>query len=211
MSSKVHASRLQTQNPTCIFYPGASVDRRSTLGSYNVLFRDISIQHSVIGDHTFIQRNSVVNYANIGKFCSIASGVVIGLGQHPISQVSMHPSFYSSTQPVAKTFSRSDDFNPFRHTVIGHDVWIGQNALIMDGVTVGTGAVVAAGAVVTGNVPEYAIVAGVPAKVLKYRFDEITRNKLLETCWWNKPESWLEQNWKLFSDPGKFIDAIYKR
>lgn len=111
-------------------------------------------------------KNSVVVNAIIGKFCSIAAGVNIGLGQHPVEYVSTHPSFYSVSQPIAKTYSGSDLFEPFKGRInIGHDVWIGQNVLVMDGLKIGTGAIIAAGAVVTKDVPPYAIVAGVPARL----------------------------------------------
>ena len=211
VASLVSRTRLQQKYPSCRFYPGAVVNDTSTLGMYNVLFRNALLLDSSIGDHTFIQKNSIVNHATIGKFCSIAQGVTIGLGQHPTDHVSSHPAFYSSSQPVARTFSRSDVFSPFRQTIMGHDVWIGQNALINDGIIIGTGAIVAAGAVVTKDVPEYAIVGGVPAKVIKYRFDELVRARLLKSEWWNMPDEWLQEHSALFSDPLRLLDELEKQ
>ena len=186
IASTIMISRLQRRFPTCIFYPGAAVDERSILGKYNVIFSNATVNNSKIGDHTFIQRNSNLNHSIIGKFCSIAQGVTVGLGQHPTGSVSTHPAFYSKTQPLAKSYSQKDIFEPFRQTIIGHDVWIGQNSLVTDGVRVNTGAIIAAGAVVTKDIPEYAIAAGVPAKVIKFRFDTHIREKILETRWWGK-------------------------
>ena len=200
-------TRLQKRYPTCIFHQGSCVDNKSNLGRYNVVFSNVSVMNSRIGDHTFIQRNSIINNAELGKFCSIAMGVNIGLGQHPTEFVSSHPAFYSVSQPLAKTYSEKNSFEPFRQTIIGHDVWIGQNVLIMDGVNIGTGAIIAAGAVVTKDVPEYAIVAGVPAKFIRYRFDEDLRQKIIQTKWWDKPEDWLQKNHSLFSDPVKLIES----
>lgn len=200
--------RLRKKHPTCIFYPGATLDSRSNLGCYVVLFENAVIAGSDIGDHTFVQKNSVINDAQIGRFCSIANNVTVGLGQHPTDFVSTHPAFYSNIQPIAKTFSRENSFNPFLQSVLGHDVWIGQNALIMDGVNIGTGAIVAAGAVVVRDIPDYAIVAGVPAKIIKYRFDEDLRQKLIQTKWWDKQEDWLQKNYSLFSDPLKLIEEM---
>jgi len=197
-------SRLAKKYPECKFYPGVSIDDYSLLGKFNVIFKDVVINNSVIGDHTFIQKDSTINHASVGKFCSIAMRVTIGPGRHPTDYVSSHPAFYSCTQPLAKTYSMSDMFVPFKQTNIGHDVWIGQNVLIMDGVNVGTGAVIAAGAIVTKDVPEYAIVAGIPATIIRYRFDEQTRQKMLQTCWWEKSEDWLQKNAATFSNPHKF-------
>jgi acetyltransferase-like isoleucine patch superfamily enzyme len=181
------------------------VDENSVLGGYNVIFANTSVHNSVIGAHSFIQKNSRINNADIGKFCSISSRVSIGLGRHSTTTVSSHPAFYSSTQPVAKTFSRSDDYVPFKRILIGNDVWIGENVMIMDGVKIGNGAVIAMGAVVTGNVPDYAIVAGNPGRVFSSRFDEETRKRLLDSQWWNKPDEWMQENCDFFSDPVRFL------
>jgi len=199
-------SRLEKRYPTCHLHTGISIDEDSLLGNYNVIFQNVTITNSVIGNHTFIQKDSIINHANIGKFCSIAMRVTIGTGQHPTDHLSSHPAFYSFTQPLAKTYCKKDTYEPFRQTIIGHDVWIGQNALVNDGLNIGIGAVIAAGAVVTKDIPEYAIVAGVPAKIIKYRFDEDLRQKIILTKWWDKPESWLQKNYSLFSNPHKLIN-----
>ena len=85
-----------------------------------------------------------------------------------------------------------------RPTNIGDDVWVGAGSIIMAGVTIGDGAIIAAGSVVTKDVPPYAIVGGVPAKILRYRFDEGVRKALLKLKWWNLPEEVLKQNIELF-------------
>jgi len=198
-------SRVQKQNPTCRFYPGAQVSPDSIFGRYNVIFSGAMITGATLGDHTFVQKNTAVTNADVGKFCSIAPGVSIGLGQHPAAYVSTHPAFYAATQPIAKTFSAANPFQPLSRTQAGHDGWIGQNGLLMDGITIGTGAIIAAGAVVTKDVPDYAVVGGVPARVIKYRFPEDTRARLLKTAWWEKDEAWLGKNCGLFLDPEKFL------
>ena len=176
------------------------------INNYNVIFKNVNIINSVLGSYTFIQKNSMIINADIGKFCSIAANVSISLGKHPISHVSSHPAFYSATQPLAKTFSKEDSFEPFDKRVkIGNDVWIGQNAMVMNGVKIGTGAIIGAGSVVTRDVPEYAIVGGVPAELIRYRFDEEMRKKLLETKWWDMDESIIQECHGLFSDPKKFL------
>jgi acetyltransferase-like isoleucine patch superfamily enzyme len=210
IASTARISALQKKNPTCNIYPGVYIDDTSVLGKYNVIFNNVSIIASKIGDHTFIQRNSIISSCNIGKFCSIAMEVNLGLAQHAVSHVSTHPAFYLVSSPIVQKFSVADSFLPFEQTNIGHDVWIGHNAMIKGGVVIGNGAVVAAGAVVTNDVPSYAIVAGVPAKVIKYRFKEDIQKKLLELQWWDMPTEWLRKHHTLFSDPIKFIEFCKK-
>jgi acetyltransferase-like isoleucine patch superfamily enzyme len=195
----------QKKNPTCKIHQGASIDTDTVLGKYNVVFSDVTIINSIIGDHTYIQKNSYVGNALLGKFCSVAKGVNIGLGQHAMAYVSSHPAFYLLDTPLAKTFCKKDVFQPIKQIIIGNDVWVGCNALIMDGVNIGSGAVIAAGAVVTKDVPDYAVVVGVPARIIKFRFDEKIRKKLLDIQWWDKPDKWLQEHHEQFLDPEKFV------
>lgn len=184
------------------------MDERSILGNYNVLFNNVQILSSVIGDHTYVQENSIISDTEVGKFCSIAMGVSVGVPQHSLSSVSSHPAFYLRNTPLAKTYSDRDMFTTSKRTFIGHDVWIGQNALIMSGLRIGVGAVIGAGAVVTRDVPAYAVVGGVPAQIIKYRFDEKLRNDLLASKWWDLPEEWLKNNYSLFQDPLKLLECL---
>jgi acetyltransferase-like isoleucine patch superfamily enzyme len=175
------------------------------LGKYNILFNDVQVIDSTIGSHTYIQKCSTVFNANIGKFCSIASNVSIGPGAHKLDGISTHPVFYLKNTPLLKKYSDGDYFVSQKKTTIGHDVWIGEKAIIMDGVTVGTGAVVASGAVVTKDVAPYTIVGGVPAKVLRTRFTPFEIDEILKSEWWDKDEKWLEQNYKSFDNISDFI------
>ncbi len=120
----------------------------------------------------------------IGAFTSIAGNVTIGPSEHPMHYLSLSPYFYN--QPGLRPVEEPREFiNPVH---IGHDVWIGEGVFIKQGVGIGHGAVVGAGSVVTKHVPPYAVVAGVPAKVLKYRFDEATMEALLALAWWDLPD-----------------------
>lgn len=127
-------------------------------------------------------------HTTVGKFCSIGKNVFLGTGQHPTHLLSTHPCLYRECHygPNLKPEFRSQTA-PTAPCVVGHDVWIGLNAIIMDGITVGSGAIVAAGAVVTRDVPPYAIVGGIPAKVIKYRFSPEIIEALLELRWWDLP------------------------
>jgi acetyltransferase-like isoleucine patch superfamily enzyme len=113
--------------------------------------------------------------------------------------------FYSPAMQNGVTLSPKSQFTETKHTTIGNDVYIGANVFILDGVVIGDGAVVGAGAVVTRDVPPYAVAVGVPARVVKYRFDPETIQKLLQRQWWNDPDSKLPQVAKQFWNVDAFL------
>ncbi|GAB3932153.1 hypothetical protein GCM10028827_30120 [Mucilaginibacter myungsuensis] len=102
-------------------------------------------------------------------------------------------------------FISDNHFKAYDTVSIGNDVWIGSNAIIMDGVTIGNGAVIAANSVVTKDVGDYEIVGGVPAKLIKKRFDENLIMKLNEIEWWDKDEAWIKKNIDNFRDIERFL------
>lgn len=120
----------------------------------------------------------------IGDYCSFSMGTTILIGgNHSTEWVSTYP--FGTIFPEAKIGLDGDDRRYHHDVMIGNDVWIGTNTLILSGVTIGDGAVIAAGAVVHKDVPPYAVVGGVPSKVIKYRFDEKDIEELLELKWWD--------------------------
>ncbi len=129
---------------------------------------------SSIGEYTFINRFCEITRASIGNYCSVGSGVRIGSGEHDLSLPSTS-AFISGH--VAEDFTQ-------QQCTLGHDVWIGTQAFIKRGVTVGNGAVIGAHAVVTKDVPDYAIVVGCPARIVKYRFNDIVIDQIMTSLWW---------------------------
>lgn len=159
-----------------------------------------TIVNSSFDKYSFCGYDCQIINTTIGSFCSIANNVIIGGAMHPIHWVSTSPVFYKGRDSVKKKFSnhlRPED----QRTVIGHDVWIGQNALIKQGVNIGTGAVIGMGSVVTKDVDDYSIVAGNPAVLIRKRFDDETVKKLLESEWWNKNDKQIQEFGKYISDP----------
>jgi len=142
-----------------------------------------------IGDFTYIAGKSRIRNAKIGSYTSIAKGLNTGFGTHPTNFFSTSPIFHSSNNVFKKKYILENNFEEFKETIIGNDVWIGLNVILMDGVNIGDGSIIAAGSVVTKNVPPYSIVGGVPAKLIKMRFDNDTINVLQNSKWWeNDPE-----------------------
>ena len=140
---------------------------------------DIKASCVRIGAHTYVRSGSRLSLvSSIGRFCSIGGDVYIGQEKHT------HPTNWLSTHPFQYTNSPLSYHAPTELTVIGHDVWIGHSATIVEGLTVGTGAVVGTGAMVTKDVPPYAVVVGVPAKVVKYRYPPEVVERLLACKWW---------------------------
>lgn len=125
----------------------------------------------------------------VGAFCSIAQGCFIAPGHHPTNYLTTSPCFYSKSSKLFNSAIRDlTDKNNNKCCIIGNDVWIGVNAIIMQGVHIGDGAIIAAQAVVTKDVPPYAIVGGIPAHIIRYRFQPEIINDLLDLRWWDLPD-----------------------
>ena len=171
---------------------------RCTVGNNVAFNRRSYFNDSKIGSFSYAGSNTTMNYSSIGKFCSLARNVDIGGFDHDYHKV--------TTMPMFRFKQLSGGGNPEvgekELCEVGNDVWIAAGTQILHKVKVGDGAVIGGGAVVTKNVPPYAIVAGVPAKIIKFRFDERTINDLMDVKWWEWPEDVVLQNieWMIQSD-----------
>jgi len=187
--------------------PGCSVED-SSLGSWTELMPGSDVRQSVIGEYSYTAGDVQVIYADVGRFCSIASHVRINPGNHPMQRPAQHHFTYRRRQ---YGFAAEDDAAFFAWRAehrcrIGHDVWIGHAAIVMPGVSVGNGAVIAAGTIVTRDVPPYAIVAGVPARPVRMRFEPRIVEKLQAIAWWDWDRPTLEKHFNdLCGDVKMFI------
>jgi len=176
------------------------VDRRSSFSGFNRLSIGTIVVDSSIGRGSYIGGGRVQS-CNMGNFCSIGTRTRIGgLGRHPTNWISTHPAFFSPLEQAGITFCEKSHFNELRRVDVGNDVWVGAGAMVLDGIKIGDGAIIAAGAVVTRDVEPYAIVGGVPARVIRYRYDAAAVALLLELCWWNWPLDKLRRAAPLFRD-----------
>lgn len=167
----------------------------------------ISENVSSIGNCTYIGNGTkIMECSLIGNFCSISHDVKIGLTNHPSNLVSTSTFFYEESKGIIDKTTFTDKID--KRTKVEHDVLISANAMIMNGVTLGTGCIVAAGAFVKEDVPPYAIVAGIPAKIIRYRFDEKAIEKLLSSNWWNMDLVKLKSLKDQFGNVDSFVDAI---
>lgn len=164
-------------------------------GINNTIYEYSELIDVGIGDGTYIGPRSRLIKSTIGKFCCIAQEVIVGLGAHPSRDfVSSHPAFFSPQKQTGFSFVSHAYFQEHKNCYIGNDVWIGARAIILDGISIGDGAIVGAGAVVTKDVPAYAVVGGVPAIILRYRFDKSEIEFLNQFKWWDRDFKWLSEN-----------------
>lgn len=177
--------------------------RNVEMGIYSSVQRNCDLLRCKIGRYTIIEKNAVFHDIEIGSFCEISWHCNGGGDNHNYKLPSIHHWYWQPIFGFETNIDNVGKHNFYKKLesepcTIGNDVWIGSGVTINRKVRIGNGAVLASGCVVTKDVPDYAIVGGVPARVIKYRFDSDTIERLLNIQWWNWPDSVLRDNRHLF-------------
>ena len=205
------SKKVAHPHPSIRIMPGAKIIRSKVQGPlylsrYAQLGPDVTVgKYSGMNEHTFIAR------ATMGAFCAIGARTAINAFNHPTDWLSIHefqyhPTSYDWVEEYKSMERLSRTADMFKHVTIGNDVWTGHNVNIMSGVNVGDGAVIAAGAIVTKDVRPYALVAGVPATIKRFRFADQIIARLLRSRWWELELSQLSG--LPFNDIERCLDAI---
>lgn len=164
---------------------------------------------SRLGRFSYVASDCYIEKTQIGCYTSIAPGCRIVYGDHPTkAYVTTHPAFYCKDRDAGRCFVNSNKFDEIRYAdeenqtmvTIGNDIWIATDCKILAGVKIGDGAVVVTGAVVTKDVPPYAVVGGIPAKIIRYRFAENEIEWLMNLRWWDRDENWIRKYAEYFED-----------
>ncbi len=175
--------------------------------------KDRIIGNTKIGKYSYFKSSTIINWSEIGNFTHIGENCIIGQGSHSVDNVTTYPLSYHFTKEIndVSKDETSDKRRRSNKTIIKNDVFIGENVVVQGGIVIGNGAVIASRSVVTKNVPDYAIVAGIPAKVIRYRFPEQVIENLLKIEWWNWDENKIRKEIESFKLPiASFIEIHIK-
>jgi acetyltransferase-like isoleucine patch superfamily enzyme len=185
-------------------FRSAIIDKGCCLNQNTIIHHNVHIlencilNNSEIHSYSYLGKNCLIQNATIGKFCSIANDVSIGLGNHPLDYFSTSPLFYRRQNIFKINLIEKDlQFEEYLPVSIGNDVWIGSRSIILDGISIGNGSVIAANSVVTKDVAPYSVIGGVPAKLIKYRFSDKKIYELNNRKWWDMDLNKIKSDFKL--------------
>lgn len=172
--------------PQPFLHPNTTV-RNSRLGAFVEIGEGSNILESEMGDYSYTARYADIAYSVLGKFVNVAAFTRLNPGEHPYHRASLHHFMYRSSYfwPDEQDEQAVFDWRRSRPVRVGHDTWIGHGAIVMKGVTIGDGAIIGAQSVVTKDVAPYAVVAGAPARFIKWRHPRDIADRLQALAWWD--------------------------
>ena len=198
--SYLYGKLMKKLQGTCVI--NSVIDKTSVVGT------SCNVVNSEMNRYSYCGNDCQIVYAEIGAFCSISDHVFIGGAEHPMGWVSTSPVFQNVRHSgPSKRFAK---FNipKSKKTIIGNDVWIGHGVTIKQGVIIGNGAVLGSNALITRDIPPYAVVGGIPARLIKYRFSEDVINRLEEIKWWDLPDDRITEVVNLFHIDNPTLEEI---
>ena len=200
--SYLYGKLMKKLQGTCIL--NSYIDQTSVVGT------SCNVVSSRLGRYSYCGNDCQIVNTEIAAFCSISDHVFIGGAEHPLDWVSTSPVFQNTRHSgPSKRFAKFD-LPKSKKTIIGNDVWIGHGVTIKQGVVIGDGAVIGSNALVTKDVMPYAIVGGVPAKTIKYRFPQEVIDRLEEIQWWNLPNERINEVVDLFHIKNPTLEDVNK-
>lgn len=177
---------------------GCSFNQNTIIHPNVHILENCILNNSEVHSYSYLGKNCLIQNATIGKFCSIANDVSIGLGNHPLDYFSTSPLLYRRQNTFNINLVENDlQFEEYLPVSIGNDVWIGSRSIILDGISIGNGSVIAANSVVTKDVAPYAVIGGIPARLIKYRFSEKKIDDLNNGKWWDLDLIKIKSHFKL--------------
>lgn len=204
-----------TYTKKCFFEKATKINRNTKFEGNNRLAKGVELIDSYLGYASYLSENSCLRRCYIGKYTSVGADVYSIVGKHPTNFVSTHPAFFSLRKQSGFSYVQTQKYDEFEEdkydgyaTKIGNDVWIGSRTILREGINIGDGAIIGAGAVVVKDVPPFAIVGGVPAKLIRYRFERDEIDFLLKLRWWNKEKQWIAEHADLFEDIAKLKEKL---
>lgn len=194
------------------FEKGVYITKDSQFQGANYIHENTMFISSKLGFASYIGADCKFYNTVIGKYCSISDNVRVIINDHPIkNNISTHPMFYNAKHKMIKKMGLSNEKfistnNDIKPVNIGNDVWIGEGVTIFSGVKIGDGAVIGAKSLVIKDVQPYEIVAGIPAKRIRFRFNSRKIEFLLNSKWWDNSLTEIEKDFKKYSDIDKFMN-----
>lgn len=195
----------KTLSKTPLIHPSSLV-KKCDLGAYTEVGDHCVLEETALGDYSYCFGYNDIIYAEIGKFASLATGVRINPVQHPahIRAAAHHFTYRCAHYGFGPDDASIIDWRRENRVTVGHDVWMGHNAVVMGGVSIGNGAVIAAGAVVTHDVRPYEIVGGVPAGHIGWRYSPEIIAAMERIRWWDWSHGELAARVRDFDDAEEF-------